>query len=46
MHGRLVAKEWLSNNEALFERYRRMFLMLDLYPENEHRFQLRHEDCV
>ena len=46
MHGRLVAKEWLSNNEALFERYRRMFLMLDLYPENERRFQLRHEDCV
>lgn len=46
MHGRAFAKEWLSNNERLFNKYRRSFLMLDSFPENEARFSLTYRHCV
>jgi hypothetical protein len=46
MHGRVIAKAWLSNNQELFGRYRRLFLMLDSFPENEPRFPLTYRDCV
>ena len=46
MHGRVHAKEWLSDNERLFNEFRRSFLMIDLFPENEVRFPVSYRDCV
>lgn len=36
----------LDNHEAWFDHYREHFLLLDLYPENRHRFSLGFDDCV
>jgi len=46
MHGRQFARERLANQEAMFWQFRRSFLMLDTFPENEPRFQLTYSQCV
>ena len=40
MNARLFAAERLSNNERLFKEYRRAFLMIDSFPENEERISI------
>jgi hypothetical protein len=44
MHSRAVAREWLADHRTQFEKYRRSFLMLDLFPENEARFPISYAD--
>jgi hypothetical protein len=45
MNARAYVKEWLSNNERVFDHYRRSFLMIDSFPENEDRFSLTYRSC-
>jgi len=46
IHGRSQAKEWLSANETFFDKFRRSFLMIDLFPENEARFPVTYRQCI
>jgi hypothetical protein len=43
---RVLAKEGLADNESLFKKFRRSFLMIDSFPENKARFPLTYRDCV
>jgi hypothetical protein len=43
---RALAREYLSDSERRFNEFRRSFLMLDSFPENEARFRLTYPDCV
>ena len=36
----------LGNSQFWFDRYKTRFLMLDLYPENAHRFPMEFADCA
>lgn len=42
---RQVATAHLDDHEFLYNRYKERFLLLDLYPENRHRFPLEYRDC-
>jgi hypothetical protein len=39
-------RRFLLDHPARYDRLRRMFLMLDLYPENEWKFGLTYEKCL
>lgn len=36
----------ISNHQFWFDRYKTSFLMLDLYPQNAHRFPMQFADCA
>ena len=46
MNARAFAKSYLSDTPALFEQYRRSFLMIDIFPENAGRFTITYRDCI
>lgn len=39
-----ITKRQLANTESAFRKYKKKFLMLDLYPENKERFTLKYKD--
>jgi hypothetical protein len=43
---RNLTREYLSDHAARFEEMRREFFFIDLYPENEARFDVKIEDCL
>jgi hypothetical protein len=45
MNARDHAKRILADPEQVFDLYRPGFLMLDLFPKNADRFELRYADC-
>ena len=50
VHDTMVLREQIRSNlddhSTWFDHYRSRFLMLDDFPDNERRFQLRYEDCA
>jgi hypothetical protein len=46
IQGRQLAREHLTDHETTFKQFRQKFLMLDMFPENEPRFQLTYAQCV
>jgi hypothetical protein len=42
---RELARNKISDHRAEFERRRREYFYIDLYPENAERFDVRFEDC-
>lgn len=46
MQLRVALSADLDNHQAWFSHYREHFLLLDLFPGNEPRFQLSYSDCV
>jgi hypothetical protein len=43
--GRERLRAHLSDHRAAFEKFRREFFFVDLYPENDARFDVKFEDC-
>lgn len=46
LYARPLAQQYLENTEKSFAQFRRSFLMLDLFPDNEGRFAMSYRDCL